>query len=59
MSKPLLQFVHEYIDRHGHPRRYFRRRGYKKIPLPGVPGSEQYMAAYAKALQRRNPHRSA
>ena len=55
MSKPLLQFVHEYVDRHGHPRRYFRRRGYKKIPLPGVPGSEEYMAAYARALAEAQP----
>ena len=55
MSKPLLQFVHEYVDRHGHPRRYFRRRGYKKIPLPGVPGSEEYMAAYARALAGAQP----
>ena len=55
MNKPLLQFVHEYIDRHGHPRRYFRRKGYKKIPLPGVPGSEEYMAAYARALAGVQP----
>ena len=55
MSKPLLQFVHEYVDRHGHPRRYFRRKGYKKIPLPGVPGSEEYMAAYARALAGAQP----
>jgi integrase len=55
VSKPLLQFVHEYVDRHGHPRRYFRRKGYKKVPLPGVPGSEEYMAAYAKALAGAQP----
>src|SRR5262245_53052615 len=50
MSKLLLRFVHEYVDRHGHPRRYFRRKGFKKIALPGLPGSEQFMAAYASAL---------
>jgi hypothetical protein len=31
-------------------RYYFRRRGSKAIPLPGMPGSEEFMAAYAAAL---------
>src|SRR5215472_14646183 len=31
-------------------RYYFRRRGTKAIPLPGLPGSEEFMAAYAVAL---------
>jgi integrase len=31
-------------------RYYFRRRGQKAIPLPGLPGSEEFMAAYAMAL---------
>ena len=31
-------------------RYYFRRRGSKAMPLPGLPGSEEFMAAYAAAL---------
>ncbi len=31
-------------------RYYFRRRGGKAMPLPGLPGSEEFMAAYAAAL---------
>ena len=31
-------------------RHYFRKRGMKDIPLPGLPGSEEFMAAYAMAL---------
>jgi hypothetical protein len=30
-----LQFIHEFKDRHGRVRRYFRRRGMRLIPLPG------------------------
>jgi hypothetical protein len=30
-------------------RYYFRQRGCKAIPLPGLPGSDQFMAAYAAA----------
>jgi integrase len=45
-----LDYVHEYDDRHGKLRRYFRRKGSKRIPLPGLPGSEEFMAAYQAAL---------
>jgi hypothetical protein len=31
-------------------RYYFRRRGEKAIPLPGMPGSEEFMLAYQAAL---------
>jgi integrase len=31
-------------------RHYFRRPGAKAIPLPGLPGSEEFMVAYAAAL---------
>jgi integrase len=33
-----------------HTRYYFRRRGFKAIPLPGLPGSEEFMTAYQMAL---------
>ena len=29
---------------------YFRRRGFKAIPLPGLPGSEEFMTAYQMAV---------
>jgi len=44
-----LQFVHEYRDRHGRVRRYFRQRGKPLIPLPGSPGSPEFMTAYNAA----------
>jgi hypothetical protein len=34
----LPRFVHGFIDRHGKPRFYFRRRG--QVPLPGLPHFE-------------------
>jgi hypothetical protein len=50
MARLRLEFVHEYRDRHGKLRRYFRRRGSKRIPLPGLPGSAEFMEAYQAAL---------
>ena len=46
-----LRYVEEFPDRHGHVRRYFRRRrGDKRIPLPGEPGSREFMDAYNSAI---------
>jgi integrase len=49
MTKIRLQFVQGFIDRHGRPRFYFRRRGVR-IALPGIPGSTRFMEAYQAAL---------
>jgi hypothetical protein len=49
MSRP-PKFVHDYIDRHGKPRFYLRRAGFKKIPLPGLPWSPEFMEGYERAL---------
>jgi hypothetical protein len=46
----LPKFVNGYIDRHGKPRFYFRRAGFKKVPLAGLPWSPEFMAAYQHAL---------
>src|SRR5262249_29166114 len=54
-TKIKLAYVLEYADRHGKVRRYFRRKGYKQIALPGLPGSEEFMAAYQAALARAGP----
>ena len=50
MTRLRLQYIHEYRDRHGRVRRYFRRRGCKPVALPGLPGSAEFMAAYQTAL---------
>ena len=49
MTRIRLKHIHEFVDRHGKARYYFRRHG-KRIPLPGLPGSAEFMAAYAEAL---------
>jgi integrase len=46
----LPRFIQQYIDRHGKPRWYFRRAGFPRIPLPGLPWSPEFMAAYEMAL---------
>src|SRR5262245_26910002 len=50
MTRIRLDYVHEFVDRHGRIRRYFRRRGQKRVPLLGPPGSEEFMAAYQLAF---------
>lgn len=45
-----LKYVKRYQDRHGKVRHYFRAPGRKLAPLPGLPGSVAFMAAYAEAL---------
>lgn len=50
MTRIKLDFVHEYRDRHGKLRRYFRRPGFKRIALPGIPGSDEFMTAYQLAF---------
>lgn len=53
MAKIKLKFVNGFKNRDrksGRVRYYFRRRGGKAIPLPGLPGSEEFMAAYSAAV---------
>jgi integrase/recombinase XerD len=45
-----LLYVVEDIDRYGNVRRYFRRKGQQKVRLTGLPGSDEFMAAYRAAL---------
>lgn len=52
MTSIKLPYVLEYIDRHGKVRRYFRRKGSKQIALPGISGSDEFMAAYQAALAK-------
>ena len=50
MTKIRLAYVHEYRDRHGRLRRYVRRLGSRRVVLPGLPGSPEFMQAYQDAM---------
>jgi integrase len=43
------KYVQAFIDRHGKARFYFRKPGFKTVPLPGLPWSPDFMAAYESA----------
>jgi integrase len=49
MGRP-PKYVHGYVDVRGKPRFYFRRAGVAQVPLPGLPWSPAFMAAYEAAL---------
>jgi integrase len=56
MARIRLPYVQEWTDKKtGITFRYFRRPGCKRIPLPGVPGSTEFMAAYQAALDAPQP----
>jgi hypothetical protein len=55
MTRIRLKYVNEYRDRRGRVRRYFRRPGCRAIPLPGLPGSIEFMQAYQAALAIVSP----
>jgi integrase len=55
MTRIKLKYVNEYVDRHGKIRRYFRRPGCRAVPLPGLPGSIEFMSAYQAALAVVSP----
>jgi integrase len=46
----LPRYVHAFIDRQGKPRFYFRRPGFKQVPLPGLPHSTEFMDTYLSAM---------
>ena len=53
MARINLKYVNSFSNtarRNAAVRYYFRMRGMKAIPLPGIPGSEEFMTAYAMAL---------
>jgi enterobacteria phage integrase len=45
-----FRYLDCFIDRHGKPRYYFRRGRGARVPLPGSPGSAEFMSAYQSAL---------
>jgi integrase len=54
MTRFHLRYVDRFVDRHGHVRHYFRRPGGRRLALPGMPGSDEFMAAYKAALARED-----
>ena len=55
MTRIRLPYIHEYIDITGAVRRDVRRRGFKKVPLPGLPGWDEFMRAYQEAIAGAAP----
>jgi integrase len=49
MMRKLPKYVQAWVDREGRPHCYFRRPGYPRVPLPGLPWSPPFMAAYEAA----------
>jgi enterobacteria phage integrase len=52
-----LRYIHAFVDHTGRARFYFRRFG-KRTPLPGLPGSREFMDAYAACLADQKPPRT-
>jgi integrase len=51
MTRIRLAYVQSFFDKKtGSVFHYFRRAGYPRIRLPGIPGSAEFMAAYQAAL---------
>lgn len=48
----LPRYVHAFVDRHGKARHYLRRPGFKRIALPGLPYSPEFMAAYSAGMSK-------
>ena len=55
MTKVRIPYVHEYTDVRGKLRRQFRRKGFRKVNLPGAPGSPEFMVAYQAAMMQSAP----
>jgi integrase len=51
-----LMYVNK-VHKNGRTYFYFRRAGSKRMPLPGLPGSAEFMDAYAAALNSEPEHR--
>lgn len=50
MTRIKLPYINEYVDRNGKLRRYVRRPGCPGVPLPGIPGSPEFMRVYEAAV---------
>jgi integrase len=51
--RPPFRYVQSFVDKKtGAVFHYFRRPGYKRVRLPGLPGSREFVAAYQNALDQ-------
>ena len=46
-----FRYVQAWVDGDGRVHRYFRRPGYPRVPLPGLPGWAEFNRAYEAALE--------
>jgi integrase len=46
----LPKYVQAWVDDEGRPHSYFRRPGFPRVPLKGLPWSPSFMAEYEKAM---------
>lgn len=53
MTRINLKYIDDFVDHTGRARYYFRRKGGKRVPLRGMPGSDLFMSDYAAALAGR------
>jgi integrase len=51
MSTVRLRYIQAWVDRDGRVHRYFRRPGYPRVRLAGLPGSAEFNRAYEAALE--------
>jgi integrase len=51
MTRIALKYVQAWVDKDGRVHRYFRRPGFPRVRLPGLPGSTAFMEAYQQALE--------
>src|SRR5262249_27242726 len=55
MSRKLPKFVQGWVDREGRAHHYFRRAGYPRVRLRGLPWSPAFMQAYEQAMAAAPP----
>ena len=55
MMRRLPKYVQHFIDHNDYARFYFRRDGFKRVPLPGLPWSPKFMEAYEAAMDGQPP----
>lgn len=50
LTTKLPRHVQRMVDRHGHVRHYWRKPGYPRTTIKGIPGSEEWFISLAKAI---------
>jgi hypothetical protein len=54
MSRIRLKYVQAWVDREGRAHHYFRRRGFPRVRLPGLPGSADLFDRFLKSIGIRH-----